>query len=162
MVVGHSLGAGTAALLAMLLQEDIQKAREQQKGQLIEWGASDASDPLEALAALSLSSDPNAAKPAAVVASPQQPQKKGSVLCWAFACPPVVSQNLATQCSDLVRSVVLQVPALSSRHCNVLTGVHACSWAGGSSCARPLLDLEQRGLISCHVHVPSCSVVAYA
>lgn len=128
-VVGHSLGAGTAALLAMLLQEDIQKAHEQQQGQL-EGGTTVAPDPLEALAVLSLSSDSDTgAKRTAAVSLHQQHQKKGSILCWAFACPPVVSQNLAAQCADLVRSVVLQVRNPKTWRSNQLAHVVASSWA---------------------------------
>ncbi|CAI5466804.1 unnamed protein product [Closterium sp. Yama58-4] len=69
--VGHSLGAGTAALLAMLLRHP------------------------PSLPALSLS--PHHLPPAALIP-----------YCWAFACPCIVSQDLA-ETAFFIRSVVLQM-----------------------------------------------------
>lgn len=104
-LVGHSLGAGTAALLAMLLQQDLEHLTQQQQQQQL--------DPLDALGLLSLS---NSAGPPGVSGAPAQQQQGGGgeggprcrVQCWAFACPPVVSRNLAARCSLYTRSVVLQ------------------------------------------------------
>ncbi|CAI5537431.1 unnamed protein product [Closterium sp. Naga37s-1] len=73
--VGHSLGAGTAALLAMLLRHP------------------------PTVSSLSLVLPPPALSP----------------VCWAYACPSVVSQNLA-ETSPFLKTAVLQddvVPRLS-------------------------------------------------
>ncbi|CAI7840381.1 unnamed protein product, partial [Closterium sp. NIES-53] len=93
--VGHSLGAGTAALLAMLLRHP------------------------PSLPALSLS--PHLLPPPAL-----------SPLCWAFACPCIVSQDLA-ETAFFIRTVVLQddiVPRMSTAALSDLrTEILSTDWA---------------------------------
>ncbi|CAI5537432.1 unnamed protein product [Closterium sp. Naga37s-1] len=93
--VGHSLGAGTAALLAMLLRHP------------------------PSLPALSLS--PHLLPPPAL-----------SPFCWAFACPCIVSQDLA-ETAFFIRTVVLQddiVPRMSTAALSDLrTEILSTDWA---------------------------------
>ncbi|CAI5942270.1 unnamed protein product [Closterium sp. NIES-64] len=95
--VGHSLGAGTAALLAMLLRHP------------------------PSLPALSLSLSPHLLPAPAL-----------SPFCWAFACPCIVSQDLA-ETAFFIRTVVLQddiVPRMSTAALSDLrTEILSTDWA---------------------------------